>query len=383
MASLGKHPNYNITTSVSVYVTYPSDEKATVTFDYTSVVGTYTSVLSSGVKVKTVCNGATKGANAIVGCRNSGDWDSAGTYTKSHSFNISRTSSDQSISFTAYALTQGEATIGSYSDSVSIKAKPVTTAAFNLNILLPDGSEPYTTGAAGTVQFSSNAGLSYSRVYNEPASSYPIGTSFKFRYFIPGVGMHLSSVSGATLSGNEYVATMPASGLTVTFSTAWNTYTVSYNANGGSGAPSAQTKTYGQTLTLSSTVPTRAGYTFQGWATSSTATTANYSAGGSFTINATTTLYAVWKLIPSQNIYIYKNGYIYARQFIESNDFYFTKEGDIYAPSFIIGDKIGFSPLGLMAVAFISGFPPNSYILIDSDGNILTDENSNILRASL
>ena len=42
-----------------------------------------------------------------------------------------------------------------------------------------------------------------------------------------------------------------------------DTYTVNYNANGGTGAPGNQTKTYGQNLTLSSTVPTRTNYTFQ------------------------------------------------------------------------------------------------------------------------
>lgn len=72
-------------------------------------------------------------------------------------------------------------------------------------------------------------------------------------------------------------------------------YTVSYNANGGSGAPSAQTKYHGKSLTLSSTKPTRTGYTFLGWSTSSSATSATYSAGGSYTANATDTLYAVWK----------------------------------------------------------------------------------------
>ncbi len=74
-----------------------------------------------------------------------------------------------------------------------------------------------------------------------------------------------------------------------------NTYTVSYNANGGSGAPSSQTKTHGVSLTLSSTKPTRSGYTFLGWSTSSSATSATYSAGATFTANADTTLYAVWK----------------------------------------------------------------------------------------
>lgn len=72
-------------------------------------------------------------------------------------------------------------------------------------------------------------------------------------------------------------------------------YTVSYNANNGSGAPSAQTKWYGETLTLSTTKPTRTGYTFLGWSTSSTATSATYTAGGSYTANSGTTLYAVWK----------------------------------------------------------------------------------------
>ena len=80
----------------------------------------------------------------------------------------------------------------------------------------------------------------------------------------------------------------------VYFNVLTKTYNVIYDANGGSGAPTSQTKTYGQTLTLSNTKPTRSGYTFLGWSTSSTATKATYSAGGSFTIDEDTTLYAVW-----------------------------------------------------------------------------------------
>lgn len=72
-------------------------------------------------------------------------------------------------------------------------------------------------------------------------------------------------------------------------------YTITYNANGGSGAPTAQTKWQGTALTLSSATPTRTGYTFLGWSASSTATSATYSAGGSYTSNANATLYAVWK----------------------------------------------------------------------------------------
>ena len=74
-----------------------------------------------------------------------------------------------------------------------------------------------------------------------------------------------------------------------------NTYTISYNANGGSGAPTAQTKTYGTDLTLTTSTPTRSGYTFDGWNTKSDGSGTNYSAGGKFTTNANTTLYAKWK----------------------------------------------------------------------------------------
>lgn len=74
------------------------------------------------------------------------------------------------------------------------------------------------------------------------------------------------------------------------------TYTIQYNANGGQGAPSNQTKEYGTAVTLSTSIPTRENYNFVGWATSSTATSAAYQAGDSYTANAAVTLYAVWEL---------------------------------------------------------------------------------------
>lgn len=41
-------------------------------------------------------------------------------------------------------------------------------------------------------------------------------------------------------------------------------YTVIYNALGGRGAPPSQEKVYGTNLTLSTTTPTKPGYTFNG-----------------------------------------------------------------------------------------------------------------------
>lgn len=72
-------------------------------------------------------------------------------------------------------------------------------------------------------------------------------------------------------------------------------HTVSYNANGGSGAPGSQTKWWGEFLTLSNTRPTRANHTFLGWATSANGAVI-YQPGGRYGADNDNTLYAKWKL---------------------------------------------------------------------------------------
>ena len=104
----------------------------------------------------------------------------------------------------------------------------------------------------------------------------------------------------ATSAGGS-VAYAPAASYTanasVTLYAVWqaDTYTVSYNANGGENAPADQVKTHGVHLILSSAVPTRSGYTFLGWSTSSGATAATFQPGDIFAIDADTTLFAVWQ----------------------------------------------------------------------------------------
>ena len=71
-------------------------------------------------------------------------------------------------------------------------------------------------------------------------------------------------------------------------------YTVRYDANGGSGAPSSQTKTCKVDLTLRSTKPSRSGYTFDGWSSSSNGSV-NYYPGGIYKNDKNITLYAVWE----------------------------------------------------------------------------------------
>ena len=136
------------------------------------------------------------------------------------------------------------------------------------------------------------------------STTKPTRTGYTFQGWATSASGSVAYASGANYTANA----------SVTLYAVWKaiTYTVKYNANGGSGAPSSQTKTYGKTLILSSTIPTRTSvddngtlteYVFKGWATSATATSVAYKAGASYTANAAVTLYAVWSKVVSVSLY--------------------------------------------------------------------------------
>ena len=75
-----------------------------------------------------------------------------------------------------------------------------------------------------------------------------------------------------------------------------NLYTISYNANGGSNAPGNQSKAGNIGITLSSSKPTRTGYTFVNWNTKKDGSGTTYKAGASYKDNADLTLYAQWRV---------------------------------------------------------------------------------------
>ncbi len=81
----------------------------------------------------------------------------------------------------------------------------------------------------------------------------------------------------------------------------YKTFTLKYDANGGTGAPATQTYTAtsqyenSHTFTISNDKPTRQDYEFKGWAETPNATTATRQPGGSIVVTGTTTLYAVWE----------------------------------------------------------------------------------------
>ena len=73
------------------------------------------------------------------------------------------------------------------------------------------------------------------------------------------------------------------------------TYTATFYANGGTGAPSNQTKKQGESLTISTVKPTKTGYTFTSWNTKKDGTGTSYNAGAKYTTEASVILYAQYE----------------------------------------------------------------------------------------
>ena len=121
------------------------------------------------------------------------------------------------------------------------------------------------------------------------SSVKPTRTGYEF------AGWSLTATSGSTLYAPGSTCTIDGN---VTFYAMWTTsYTLTYDANGGTGAPPRQTKKSGESWRINSIEPTRNEYTFEGWATVPNGA-AVIGPGQSYGLQADTTLYAVWKAIP-------------------------------------------------------------------------------------
>lgn len=104
-------------------------------------------------------------------------------------------------------------------------------------------------------------------------------------------------------TNNTFVKVADTATLTVVTDEA-DTFTVTYDANGGSGAPAAQTKEAGTPLTLSSVEPVRSGYIFTGWNTEADGTGASYAMGAQYTMDAAVTMYAQWHQITQTGVWV-------------------------------------------------------------------------------
>lgn len=206
--------------------------------------------------------------------------------------------------------TSGAATTATYSAGQNIGTRTSSLALFavwRVNSYTVS-CQDRVGSASGTLLGTKTASYTYGSSVS--GASFGSNTSYDAYY----TGYHYTgSSSTITVDGNETVYRYFAP----------NTWTVSYNANGGSGAPSSQTKTYGVNLTLSSTRPTRANssagsytvtynanggtvspssasaarttsYTFSSWNTAANGSGTSYSSGGTYSANSAATLYAQW-----------------------------------------------------------------------------------------
>lgn len=204
------------------------------------------------------------------GTKSSGNSGSfTGTYSISGNASATKTIT---VTFKNFNNDNGDSATKSINLSVTVPAWTSYTVKYNAN------------GGSGTP----SSQTKWKDQTLKLSSTKPTRTGYTFQGWATSASGSVAYAAGANYTANA----------AVTLYAVWKaiTYTVSYNANGGSGAPASQTKTHGTALTLSSTKPTRTNYTFKGWGTSASATTVSYAAGASYTANAAVTLYAVWEL---------------------------------------------------------------------------------------
>ena len=251
-----------------------SATSATITF---YAVAKITSATTIGMP-RGKANSASLGGVSVTPSGNVQIGSSYTSLTSTGTKTVTKTHSAQNVSW-SYDLNVGTTNKNqriTNSGNISIGAKTSYTVSYNAN----NGS-----GAPSNQTKWHGETLTLS-------STKPTRTGYTFKGWntnSSGTGTNYSS--GGSYTGNA--------ALTLYANWQINTYSVTYNANGGSGAPGSQTKTYGTNLTLSSIKPTMVGYTFKGWATSlanAQAGTVNYESGGTYTGNAALTLYAVWEL---------------------------------------------------------------------------------------
>ena len=176
-----------------------------------------------------------------------------------------------------------------------------------------------TMGDSNTEVFAHWAVAQYTVVYHANTGSGTTPNSQTFGY---SESINLASSSGLTLSNYTANGWNTASGTNQSSNTHFDNgavfnsasatfnsnrsvtlyvhwvgaqYTISYNANEGSGAPASQTGNYGTSLTIQTAIPTRTNYYFKGWNTKQDGSGDTYQPGETYNKYLTVTLYAQWE----------------------------------------------------------------------------------------
>ena len=201
---------------------------------------------------------------------------------------VSLTTSVCTVSYTAHGSTAAVTVLGTGNcqlratqagDSTYAPATPVVVS-FNI---ASSGAPSF------TVTFDANGGSgsmtaqSASSVTNLTANSFT-KTGYTF-------GGWSTTANGSLAYANSASYAFSSSTTLYAIWTAVTTYTVTFDANGGSGSMTAQTASTATNLTANSF--TKTGYTFGGWSTTANGSLA-YANSASYAFSSSTTLYAIW-----------------------------------------------------------------------------------------
>jgi uncharacterized repeat protein (TIGR02543 family) len=154
------------------------------------------------------------------------------------------------------------------------------------------------TSSSSTVTFNANGGTG--TMSNQTASSATNLTSNTFTrsgYTFSGWNTDAGGSGTSYANGASYPFTA-----NVTLYAQWTliTYTVTFNANLGTGSMSNQIA--GVATNLTANAFTRSGYSFSGWNTAADGSGTSYANSASFPFTANTTLYAQWTVISTPTI---------------------------------------------------------------------------------
>lgn len=297
-----------------------STANQTITISYNANGGSSTPSNSTGTAVNTTTTtysfskwaaGSTSGTQYSAGASYTPSGNTTMYAIWSSSSSTARTS-NPSITLRG-AISRANTTVYSYNVSYNANGGSSTPATQTATRIRSYSFGGWNTNSSGT---GTNRSASTAYTFSENATLYAKWTQSESggSITLPGaISRANSSVAGYSVTynangGSGAPATQTSANRTTTYTfNKWAAGSASgtqYSA-GASYTPSAATTMYAtwnsstpteSAWTCSSTIPTRTGYTFLGWSESATATSATYTAGTAYTLTSAKTLYAVWKI---------------------------------------------------------------------------------------
>lgn len=179
----------------------------------------------------------------------------------------------------------------SYKFEFTVKGSGTTTPTVSsVSIVNPTGSNQLTVG--NTLSLSATVTGT-----NNPSQTVTWSSSNTSYATVSDSGLVTAKAAGnVTITATSTVNTSKTGTLDLTIvAAAATSYTVTFNANGGSLGSNPSTKTVSSGTSITLPTLTRTDYTFKGWDESSTSETASLNGGASYTVTKNVTLYAIWK----------------------------------------------------------------------------------------